>query len=123
MSSGRFTNSVYEDDNGTLRPIRIQPETLAATIGGTANAAPAGTPAAGIPRVKLSAGRREFGVYARRVSCTWDEGLAPAGYDERTPFSIIVLNPTVFSGAPLGGAVDYLGGTATIVGKASESIR
>lgn len=123
MSTGRFTNSVYQDDNSTLRPIRVQPETLAATIGGTANAAPAGTPATGVPRVKLSAGRREFGVYARRVSCTWDEGGAPDGYDERTPFSIIVLNPSVFNAAPLGGAVSYLGGSATIVGKSSESIR
>lgn len=122
MSSGRFVRSRYTDDDGEIHPIRVQPETLAATLGGTANAAPTGATTAD-NAAKVTKGRREYGLGARFVTVAWNPGAAPEDYDERTLVKIPVLNPTVFNGANIGAAVVYNGGTGVIVSKTGESVK
>jgi len=40
MSAGAFTRTRYRADSGDTHPIRVQPETLTAAFGATANSAP-----------------------------------------------------------------------------------
>jgi len=41
MSAGAFQSSKYEANGGNIYKIRVQPETVSATIDGVSNAAPA----------------------------------------------------------------------------------
>lgn len=122
MSAGRFEISKYESDEGDIFSIRVQPETLAATLGGGANAAPAGA-VDGTGSVRVGGGNRQIGIKARSVTIRWDEGEAPTGYDERTLLRIPVLTQARYNAAALGSAVTYLGAGATIVGKNPERVR
>lgn len=122
MSSGRFTRTVYESDTNEIHPIRLQPETVAATIGGAANAAPTGAATSDIS-ADVSRGARELGLRPRFISGTWEEGGAPAGYDERTPVRIPILTQSLFDAASVNGTGTYLGSTFTIVSKTPESRR
>jgi hypothetical protein len=121
MSSGAFDNSKYESNSGVIYFAKVQPETLAATIGGTANAEPAGS-VTGEPSAKMSGGRREIGVIARRVSVAWDDGGAPAGYEDGSSVSIPIMTPTLFDSISRGDAVSYNGGSGTVSGKTPEVI-
>lgn len=123
MSSGAFTRTRYElsaDNGGGVIACRLQPETLAATISGTANAAPAGPTT--IPgSATISQGRRSAGVNMRYITVAWD-GSPPTGYSGLTA-RIVVPDPDVFAGAGLGDAVTYLATTATIVGRTGETVK
>lgn len=122
MSSGRFVRTVYASDTGEIHPIRLQPETLAATIGGAANAAPSGAATSEIS-ADVSRGGRELGLRPRFITGVWEDGGAPAGYDDRTPVRIPVLTPALFNAASVNGTGSYLGANFTIVSKTAESRR
>lgn len=66
MSAGNFILSRYQADNGAIHPIRLQPETLAASIG-TVNVAPTGTVTVGL-RAKVSKTKRAYGLGPRTVT-------------------------------------------------------
>lgn len=123
MSSGAFISTFYgvsaENGGGVVR-CRLQPETLAATIAGAANAAPAG-PATIPGSATISQGRRSAGVNMRYITVSWD-GSPPTDYSGLTA-RIVVPNPTVFTGATLGSAVTYLSTAATVVGRNSETVK
>lgn len=121
MSSGKFSSSRYQSDGGAIYSAKVQPETLAATLGGTANAAPAGAVTAE-PSAKMTGGKREIGVIARSVSIRWNDGTAPDGYDQNTLVRIPVMTPAVYQGIAKGAAVSYLGSAGTVAGKSPESI-
>lgn len=121
MSEGQFIRSFYSTDAGNTAKMRVQPETLAATIGGTANAAPAGPATVGFPSVQISRSRRSLGVHARFVTFAWT--TPPAGYDPNGLVSLPVPDPTVFAGIADGEAVAYLGGDGEVVSKTPELIR
>lgn len=121
MSAGDFSRSRYECDNGDICPIRIQPETEAATFGGTANAAPAGaTTMSQFARVNKA--RREYGIGPRFVTAEWD-GAAPTGYTATGTIKIAVLTSAVFNGITVLSAGVYLGANITIISKSPENIR
>ena len=123
MSSGAFTRTFYQlsaDNGGGIAPIRLQPETLAATIGGTVNAAPAG-PATIPASATISQGRRSAGINARYITVAWDDA-PPTDYSGLTA-RIVVPDPTVYAGATLGAAVTYLDTAATVVGRTPETVR
>lgn len=122
MSQGRFTRSKYEANNGDIHNIRVQPETLLATLGGTVNAAPSGAVDQSIS-ARVSGGNREVGLKARSVTIAWNEGNAPDGYDERTPTRIPVLTPALFNSLSNGSTVSYNGGTGVVVGTNPERKR
>ncbi len=123
MSSGKFTRTFYElseENGGGIAPIRLQPETLAATIGGVTNAAPDG-PATIPGSVTISQGRKSAGVNARYITVAWDEA-PPTNYSGLTA-RIVVPDPIVYSAATLGSAVTYLATAAKVVGRTPETVK
>lgn len=120
MSGGAFDDSKYEADSGFIYPIRVQPETISATIGGVANAAPAGDIDVGLPTAYARGGKRQFGVKARRVTVTF--ATPPSGYKAGEVLSIPVLTPSVFAGIAKGQAVSYLGATGVVKNKHNETV-
>lgn len=122
MSNGRFVRSRYETDDGEIAPVRVQPETLAATVGGQTNAAPPG-PTTQSTSAKISRGNREFGLRPRYVTFAWNPGSAPDGYDERTLQKLPILTEAAYNAITNGAPVAYLGGAGTVVSKTPESVR
>jgi hypothetical protein len=120
MSAGFFERTRYELDNGAIVPIRVQPETLNLTIGGTANAAPAG-PTTFPGSANVSRGRRANGVNARMVRVEF--GTAPSGYAENSPISLPWLQPDTFNSIAVGDPGTYLGQVVVVIGKSGEQVR
>lgn len=121
MSSGAFTRSKYESDDGDVHPIRIQPETLTASFGGTANAAPAGNIDNPLS-AKVSNGNRSFGLKPRSVTITFGDS-PPEDYKANSYIRLPILQSTLYNTISAGDQVTYLGGTATVVGKNPERVR
>ena len=121
MSAGKYsTAGKYTADGGTIHPIRVQPETLTMTVGGTANAAPAG--AVNSPfSAKISKNRRGYGLKPRSITIRWD-GAAPDGYDPNGLITLPILQAALFNSAQKDTAVSYLGSTAKVVYKTPESL-
>lgn len=120
MSAGAFTVANYETDFGEIGAVRVQPETLAATLAGTANAAPSGTRTRQ-GRVKVSGSKRAYGIHARYVTFIWT-GTVPSGYAAGGG-KIVVPDPTLFNTIVLDGTGTYLGAAIRIVGKSPEVVR
>ena len=92
MSAGSFLISKYLNDAGNVQPIRVQPETLAAAIGATTNAAPAGALTAGQPLARVSGGKRRIGIKARSVAVRFG-ATPPTGYLANSAQRIAALTP------------------------------
>jgi len=122
MSSGVFTRAKYTTDAGTIVPIRVQPETLAATLGGTANATAAGAVTPGYPKATVSKSRRAYGIHARTVTLAFI-GTPPDGYAPNQTLTIPVMSLTVWQGLSEGVACTYLAKTAEVVSVNPEKIR
>jgi hypothetical protein len=120
MSAGAYTPSKYEADSGNIYSIRVQPETISATIGGTANAAPAGAIDQEVS-AKVSKGNRGYGVKPRTVTFRWT-GAVPDGYSTTGLVTLPILTPTVYGGIVKGEAVNYLGSTGSVVSKSPERV-
>lgn len=124
MSSGAFTTSRYESNVlGTIHPIRVQPETLAITLGGTANAAPAGT--AVKPSAQVSRSSRSIGINARTITFKFPPGGAPAGYKADSPITVPWLqdNAAFNDAVPGQTVVVAYEQTAVLVGTSPEKVR
>lgn len=123
MSAGAFENSFYEmsaENGGFVLRCRVQPETLAAEIAGTANAGVAG-PATAPGSATISQGRRTAGVNMRYVTLSWT-GTKPTGYDGDT-VKIPVLDPAVFADWTLGATGTYLAQAVEVVGRVGETVK
>lgn len=123
MSAGAFQTAIYERNDGTFSGIRVQPETLALTVGGTANAEGAGPVTAGSVSAKVGKSVREYGLGARTITLKFNDGDQPAGYKADSPITLPVLTPAVWNAAALGVAIQYLGSAAQYVGKSPERVR
>ena len=121
MSAGSFTRSRYRSDSGDTHPIRVQPETLSATFGATANAAPAEAIDNPIS-AKVSNGNRAFGLKPRSVTIAF-LGTAPGGYKPESYIRLPILQPGLYNTIAPGDTVTYLANSATVVGKNPERIR
>lgn len=119
MSAGDFIRSKYETDSGEICNIRVQPETLAATFGGTANAAPAGT-VTQLASAIARKGKRQIGVGPRLIGVGFE--TPPTGYTSEVLY-VPIMQKTLYDATALGDAVSYLGGTGVVVSKIAESIR
>lgn len=122
MSSGSFARSKYADDSGVVHPIRIQPETLALTIGGTANAAPAGNIAAGVVSAKVSGSSRSLGLTARKVRFQFS-GAVPDGYKPASTISLPWLVQSTFGAISPNATGTYLGQPIIVLGKSGETLK
>lgn len=118
MSAGTFTTSIYQRDDGTFAPIKVQPETI---IPGT-NPAGAGPLTAGATYVKVSGSRRGYGVHARTVSITWT-GTVPDGYKTGGIIRLPVLTTAGYNALSGGQTFTYLGNEVKVVGKSPERVR
>lgn len=122
MSAGVFERSRYEADNGDVHAIRVQPETIAATFGGTANNPPAGAVDQQVS-ARVGGGNRRYGVKARAVSVTWT-GAPPAGYADDELLRVPILTPDLYDAITPNSTVGtYLGANVIVVGKLPERVR
>lgn len=125
MSAGAFDRSRYEDDNGNIWRVRVQPETTSLTIATIPNTPPAGTATAGFPSASVSNNRRKLGVNTRlcRVKFTT---TTPTGYDPNGTISLPVLTLAAKAAFVKDATGTYtLGGTAydvVVVGVTPETI-
>lgn len=119
MSAGQFERTKYEADNGDIYPIRVQPETLAATFGGTANAAPTGAvDQQGLARV--SGGNRRIGIKARSVTIAFT-GTPPTGYEPNQLLRVPILTLDLYNAInPNSTTGSYLGVNVIVVGKNAQ---
>lgn len=122
MSAGAFTLSLYEDENGVVHPIRVQPETILLTIGGVANTPPAGPADAGVASAQVSKGRNSIGYNARLVSIKFPTN-PPAGYKADQIIRLPWLRDSTFGAIQAGQTVTYLESTGVVAGKTPEKIR
>ena len=120
MSAGAFVISKYEANDDGIHLIKVQPETVAATIDEVANAAPAGaidSPFA----AEVNRGARAYGLRPRRVTVKFEDS-PPTGYKPYTTLTIPILSKTVFAGIEGGDPVAYAGGTGEVSTKTGEDI-
>lgn len=122
MSSGAFISTIYEDNAGNLFSARVQPETLALTVDGVANAAPAGPLPAGVASANMSGSRRQNGINARRINLTLPDGGTPPADYKGTPLSVPILTAVLFAAISKQSTVVYLGATWNVAGTTPEKV-
>lgn len=125
MSAGIFVNAVYSAtyDGGThLHPIRVQPETLAATAGSVANGA-TDTPANSPISAMVSKSRRGLGLHARMVHLK-SVATPPTGYKTGSTVRIPALQEAFYNACAITGtSVTYLSTTWVSTGVSAEEVR
>lgn len=122
MSAGTFVRSKYEAnyaDPAPIHPIRVQPETLAATIGGTANAAPAGAISNPIS-ASVSRGKREKGLKPRTITVQFPATGQPTGYKASGTTILVAVTLAFWNLAAPGTAITYLGVECVVIGRSAE---
>lgn len=118
MSAGAFTTSSYESDGGDVYPVKIQPETVAATLGGNANA-PTAVAINQKAFARVSGGVKRVPI-CRGVYLRW-AGAPPAGYLANGVLFIPVLTRSLYASLTSGvSTANYLGAAALVVGKRPE---
>jgi len=123
MSAGVFSFVTYgaSYETGVSHPIRVQPETLEAAVGGTTNDPLVGDPTNPISAI-VSGSRRSLGLHARTISLAL-VGSPPTGYAETSRVRIPILDPDNFATfAPKNTAVTYLGTTWRVTGSSAEKV-
>lgn len=103
---------------GDIHPIRVQPETLAATFDGTANAAPSG-PATSDISAQVTGSRRGLGLFARYVTVIFT-ATPPTGYLANQRYKIVVPSDTVYDGINVNDTGTYLGVATQVISKTPE---
>lgn len=122
MSAGAFVRARYGASYALeVHPIRVQPETLAATIGGTVNAAPAGAITNPIS-ARASGSKRSLGLNARKVQLAAPATNPPAGYQAGGVTSIPALGEAFYNLAIKGTTCTYLGAAFTVVSRTTEYV-
>lgn len=126
MSAGSFNRSRYEDDNGNIWRLRVQPETEGLTIATVANAPPAGATTPGFPSAQVSSGRRTIGVNTRLCRIQFTNTI-PSGYDPNGTITLPILSLAAKAAYAIDATGTYtLDGTAydvVIVGLTPETIK
>ena len=126
MSAGVFQLSKYETNSaalgGVIMPIKVQPETLAAVVGGVTNAPPAG--GVDFPLlVSVSATKGEYGVKPRKVTLRFaDQADLPPGYSGQD-VTIPLMTPAAAAAALPGATGTYLTKAVTVVRVKQEDFR
>lgn len=121
MSAGSYLRSRYTSDDGEVHPIRVQPETVALTIDGTANTAPTGSITSPIS-ARVSGSRRGIGLKSRMVTVVFS-AAPPTGYKADSPIALPWLEQSTFSGISRGDTGTYLGQAVEVLSKSPEQVR
>jgi len=120
MSAGAFVRSKYESDSGEIYSIRLQEETIAATIASAPNAAPSGA-VTGEPSAFARGSRRGIGVNARGIRVAFT-AAPPTGYLAGQVLSVPILQKTVWDGIARLDTGTYIGAAVEVVSKYAEQI-
>jgi len=127
MSAGKFDlNGKYQSDADNVYRAKPQPETAGLSLGGVANAYPAGTITAGLGSITLTKSKRSLGVIPRTVTIrfTADGTGETADYEgDGTSQVVVVFNPTVWAGYAIGDTGTYLGIACVLDFKQPEVLR
>lgn len=121
MSAGAFSTTRYAANDGEIYPIKLQPETLALTIDGTANDAPTGGVTIDI-LAKVSRRNRAYGIKPRTVTIRFT-AAPPTDYLANQLYTIPCLQPAIWNAAARSTTGTYLSTACVVVGKSAESIR
>lgn len=121
MSAGVFTRTRYESDTDLIHPIRLQPETLLATIATVPNAAPTGTPDSEIS-AQVTGSRRGLGLFARYITVVFT-GDVPPGYAPNQSYRITILSQSLFAAIAVGSTGVYLDEAIQVISKTPERRR
>ena len=124
MSNGAFVDTFYAADYAasTVHPIRVQEETLTATVGSNANTAPTG-PATNPISASISRTRREIGLRPRFITLKAPEDTGDTGYLPRGVTRIPALTTTFYNAATPNATVTYVGLSWTVVSREAERAR
>lgn len=126
MSAGVFEEGKYEAGNGTVYPVRVQPESKELELNSVANAYPTDAITAGVPTIPIRKSRRGFGISVRTVTVelTADGTGETADYlGEGALLTIPVFNPTVWDGYGKGQTGTYLGIACKFKSKNPELVK
>lgn len=118
MSAGPFERTFYEDNQGAIHPIRVQPETIEFLFGITQNAPPVGPVDSDIS-ARVTGSRRGVGLFARYVTIVFT-GAVPDGYSLGQYYKIAILTQAVYDAITLNGACTYLEEAAQVISKTAE---
>lgn len=118
MSAGSFVITKYETNRGEILPIKVQPETVSASVG-SANTAPTGAVSVNL-FAKAQKNRRSYGVGARGVRLKFT-GTVPTGYAPNSIVSVPILTPTVWNAIDGTTTGTYLGAAVIAVGTYEET--
>ena len=121
MSAGTFTRTRYESDTDLIHPIRVQPETLAATFATVPNAAPTGTPDSEIS-AQVTGSRRGLGLFARYITVVFT-ATPPVGYATGQSYKIPIMSQSLFAAVSVGATGEYLGVATQVISKTPERRR
>jgi len=122
MSAGLFTNSKYNSSETLfIHPIRVQPETITATIATIPNSPPSGDISNPVS-AQVSASTRALGLHARKIFAKL-AGTPPTGYAAGSKISIPALTESFYTAATNGATMNYLGTTWTVTGRRAEVAR
>lgn len=118
MSAGNFETAKYEAISGTIYPCRAQPETKEATIGGTANAYPAGAVTAGVSKIRLRKGKRAFGPAIRTATLKLTENGSgeTAEYTANSLHTVPIFAQATYDAWNYNEVGTYLGIACELVG-------
>jgi hypothetical protein len=106
MSAGPFQVARYKaDDDTTIAPIRVQPETLSLTVNAQANSSIAEASTTKY-YCRSSGGCREIGMRARRVNFKFD--TAPTPYKQDAILSLPWFDPATFTSIAGGNTGTYI---------------
>jgi hypothetical protein len=121
MSSGAFENGKYEsNETSGIHAVRVQPETKALTISGTANAYPAGAVDAK-PSAQVGRGKRSIGINTRTISIKLTAALT--GYKTGSVIVLPWFVSSTFDAIATGQTGTYLATACEVVGKSPEKVR
>jgi len=118
MSTAKLVG-FYQDDQGDLRRITCDADTVAADIGGTINAFPAGPATPNRVSAKASRGATELGFKPAMCNIRWV--TKPVGFSRETA-SFPLLTQAARTAATPNAAVTYRGGTGTVTSVTPEDV-
>ena len=127
MSAGAFINSRYAANYAaaTIHPIRVQPETIAASAaapGGAVTNDPPADPTTNPISAQVTKSTRSLGLHARLISIKVT-GTPPTGYLAGSTVRLPALTPAFAAAAIKGVVITYLGATWEVIGTRAEVTR